>query len=92
MPLAQSHPPPALPSLQENLGLQLTPKSKGIGEGNRKEGRDCSGEHSRDPSLPQAAPQQGENFSSRKMPRFTPEMPQGSALTSTDPQPHCCGK
>lgn len=89
--------PPALPAplcLQAQLGLQLTPKSNWIREGNGKEGRDYSREHSRDPSLPQAAPQHGENFSSSvamENATFHPEMPQGSALTSTDPQPHRCG-
>lgn len=89
MPPAQSHPPPAphlppgTPQTTAHPKIQWDQRGKW-----ERRQRLLRGERSRDPSLPQAASQQGENFSSRKMPHFTPEMPRGSALTSTDLQPH----
>lgn len=76
-----------LPS-RNRLGYSSPQNPMGSERETGKEGRDYSREHSRDPSLPQAAPQHRENFSSSvamENATFHPEMPQGSALTSTDP-------
>lgn len=84
---------PAPPSLQEQLGLQLTPKSSGIREGNEKEGRDYSRDHSRDSPSAQRELQQhcGNGNVAMENATFHPEMPRGSALTSTHRQPHHSG-
>lgn len=82
-----------LPS-RHSLGYSSPQNPVGSGRETGRKGRDYSREHSRDPSLPQAASQQGENFSSSvamENATFHPEMPEGSALTSIDPQPQHCG-
>lgn len=76
------------PSLQEHLELQLSPKSNGIRGGNGKRRQRLLRGEAEIPPSPRQPPQQGGNFSSRKMQHFTPEMPRGSALTSTELRPH----